>query len=143
MQTQGRILAVDDDPNNIAIFKELLEDDYDLKTSLSFEQAFQIAREFRPDVILLDVMMPGVDGYEACRRLRERHALRDSRIIIVSAKAMTSEQIEGYRAGADDYVTKPFDGDAFLEKVRLHLRSDGTICTDQANGLAAPTTAEA
>jgi putative two-component system response regulator len=134
MGTQRRILAVDDDPNNIAILKELLDDDYDLKTSPSGEQALKIAREFLPDIILLDVMMPGMVGYEVCRRLREQYALKDTRIIIVSARAMSSEQLEGYRAGADDYVTKPFDGDSFLEKIRTHMHVNCTVPADPADG---------
>ncbi len=121
MQAQGKILAVDDDPNNIAILEELLENRFDLRVSSNGEQALEIAREFRPDMILLDIMMPGIDGYEVCRRLREHDGLKDTKIIMVSARAMNSEQLEGYHAGADDYITKPFDGDEFLEKVHVNL----------------------
>lgn len=126
MQTEGKILAVDDDPNNIAILEELLDDNYELKISSNGEQALEIAREFLPDMILLDIMMPGLDGYEVCRRLREHHTLKDTKIIMLSARAMNSEQLEGYRAGADDYITKPFEGDEFLEKVHIHLYSKNT-----------------
>ena len=80
MQTQSKILAVDDDDNNIAILKELLEDRYDLKISSNGEEALRVAREFQPDMILLDIMMPGMDGYEVCRRLREHRALKDTKI---------------------------------------------------------------
>jgi CheY-like chemotaxis protein len=97
MQTQGKILAVDDDPNNIAILEELLEDNYDLKISSNGEQALEVAREFLPDMILLDIMMPGMDGYEVCRLLREHHALKDTKIIMLSARAMNFEQLEGYQ----------------------------------------------
>lgn len=121
MQTQGKILAVDDDPNNIAILKELLDDQYDLKISSNGTHALEIARDFLPDMILLDIMMPGMDGYEVCRRLRKHHLLRETKIIMLSARAMSSEQLKGYQAGANDYITKPFDGDEFLEKVYLHL----------------------
>jgi putative two-component system response regulator len=121
MQTQGKILAVDDDPNNIAILEELLEDHYVLKTSSNGEQALEIAPAFLPDMILLDIMMPGMDGYEVCRRLRAHHSLKDTKIIMLSARAMRFEQFEGFRVGADDYITKPFEGDDFLEKVQVHL----------------------
>jgi two-component system sensor histidine kinase/response regulator len=121
MQAQGKILAVDDDPNNLVIVEELLEDSYDLKTASSGQEALEIARDFRPDIILLDIMMPGMSGYEVCRRLRERYTSQQTKIIMVSARAMVSERLEGYRAGADDYITKPFDGDEFLEKVHAHL----------------------
>ncbi|MBL7184796.1 MAG: hybrid sensor histidine kinase/response regulator [Phycisphaerae bacterium] len=122
MQAQGKILTVDDDPNNITIVEELLDDDYDLKTANTGEQALEIAQDFRPDIILLDIMMPGMNGYEVCRRLREHCTLKYAKIIMISARAMAPERIEGYKAGADDYITKPFDGDEFLAKVRVYLR---------------------
>lgn len=122
MEEKDRILAVDDDPNNIAILEELLSDDYDLRTATVGEEAVQVALEFRPDVILLDIMMPGMNGYEVCRQLRKHEALECSRIIMVSARAMASEKLEGYEAGADDYITKPFDGDEFLGRLRACLQ---------------------
>lgn len=122
MQTQEKILAVDDDPNNVAILQELLEDDYDLKVATTGEQALEIVQDFQPDVVLVDIMMPGMDGYQVCRRLREDATLKHTKIIMVSARAMVSERLKGYEAGADDYITKPFDGDEFLAKVRVHLR---------------------
>jgi len=121
MQLQGKILTVDDDPNNITIVEELLEDNYDLKTATNGEQTLEIAKDFRPDIILLDIMMPGMNGYEVCRRLREYYTSEHTKIIMVSARAMVSERLEGYEAGADDYITKPFDGDEFLAKIRLYM----------------------
>ena len=121
MQAQGKILTVDDDPNNITIVEELLEDDYDLKTARTGEQALEIAQDFRPDIILLDIMMPGMNGYEVCRRLREHCTLKYTKIIMISARAMVPERIEGYKAGADDYITKPFDGDEFLAKINVYM----------------------
>lgn len=122
MQRQGKILAVDDDPNNIAILEELLAEEYDLETTTSGEQALEVAQTFRPDVILLDIMMPGMDGYQVCQRLREQGAFKYTKIIMVSARAMVPERLEGYKAGADDYITKPFDGDEFLAKIQVYLR---------------------
>ncbi len=122
MQVQGKILAVDDDPNNITILKELLDDNYDLKAATTGEQALEIAQDFRPDIILVDIMMPGMDGYEVCRRFREHNTLKYTKIIMVSARAMVEERLEGYKAGADDYITKPFEGDELLAKVRVYLR---------------------
>ncbi len=121
MQVQEKILAVDDDPNNITILKELLDDNYDLKAAATGEQALEIAQDFRPDIILVDIMMPAMDGYEVCRRLREHCTLKHTKIIMVSARAMVTERLEGYKAGADDYITKPFEGDELLAKVRVYL----------------------
>jgi len=67
-------------------------------------------------------MMPGMNGYEVCQRLREHCTLKYTKIIMVSAKATVSERLEGYKAGADDYITKPFDGDEFQAKVRVYAR---------------------
>ena len=122
MQRQGKILAVDDDANNIAILEELLAADYDLETTTSGEQALEVAQTFQPDLILLDIMMPGMDGYQVCQRLREQDAFKYTKIIMVSARAMVPERLEGYKAGADDYITKPFDGDEFLVKIQVYLR---------------------
>ncbi len=122
MQVQGKILVVDDDPNNITIVEELLDDNYDLRSATTGEQALEITQDFPPDVILLDIMMPGMNGYEVCRRLREHNTLKHTKIIMVSARAMVSERLEGYKVGADDYITKPFDGDEFLAKVHVYLR---------------------
>ena len=119
---QNRILIVDDNATNLAILEEILGDHYRLATATSGEEALRKALEFRPELILLDIMMPGTNGYEACRKMRANPALRHSKIIMVSAKAMVAERIEGYEAGADDYITKPFDEDELLAKVRIYLR---------------------
>jgi len=119
MQIKKKILVVDDDPNNIVIVGELLGDDYDLKTATTGEEALEITLHFLPDIILLDIMMPGIDGYDVCRRLREHSTLQYAKIIMVSAKAMVSERLKGYEVGANDYLTKPFEEDELLEKVRV------------------------
>ena len=122
MQAKKRVLAVDDNELNLEIIKEILDDEYNLKTATTGEEALEVAVDFRPDIILLDIMLPGTDGYEVCRQIRANPALRHIRIIMVSAKAMTSERIEGYEAGANVYIAKPFDGDELLKKVRNELR---------------------
>lgn len=121
MQHQNRILIVDDNLTNIAILEEILED-YPLRTATSGKEALRIAPDFKPSVLLLDIMMPEMNGYETCRRLRENPILRNTKIIMVSAKAMVSERLKGYEAGADDYITKPFDHDELLAKVRVYLK---------------------
>jgi two-component system, sensor histidine kinase and response regulator len=131
MHPPSRILIVDDHPINIAILEELLGDTYELAVATSGEEALSIAVEFHPALILLDIMMPGINGYETCRRLRAIPALCTCKIIMVSAKAMVSERLHGYEAGADDYVTKPFDAEEFLAKVRVYLRLKSIEEVDQ------------
>ena len=121
MQRQSRILLVDDNPTNLAILEEMLDDEYRWEAATSGEEALEIAPDFQPDLILLDVMMPGINGYETCRRIRANPALRNVKIVMVSAKALVSERLEGYDAGADDYLTKPFDEKELLAKVRVYL----------------------
>ena len=121
MQRQSRILLVDDNPTNLAILAEMLGDEYRWEAATSGEEALEIAPDFQPDLILLDVMMPGINGYETCRRIRANPALRNVKIVMVSAKALVSERLEGYDAGADDYLTKPFDEEELLAKVRVYL----------------------
>ena len=122
MAYKHRILAVDDNPTNIAVLEELLEETYELRTARTGEEAVQCAPAFSPDLILLDIMMPGMDGYEACRLFRAEPALRRTKIVMVSAKAMTAERLQGYEAGADDYITKPFNTTELLAKVKVYLR---------------------
>lgn len=117
-----RILLVDDHPDNLEILEDVLGDDYEIATASSGEDALALAKTFRPALILLDIMMPGIDGYETCRRLRATPSLRHTKIMMVSAKAMVSERLQGYEAGADDYMTKPFDLEELREKVQVYLR---------------------
>lgn len=118
---QSKILIVDDNPVNCAICEEILAEEYTLQTADCGEAALELAATFEPDLVLLDVMMPGIDGLEVCRRLRQ--SVRPwVKIIMVSAKVQTSDRLAGYEAGADDYLTKPFDEDELIAKVRVHLR---------------------
>src|SRR5467141_3561037 len=122
MRTPQRILIVDDHPTNIDVLQEFLSDDYVLATATSGEEALALAPDFQPALILLDVMMPGIDGYETCRRIRTTPALRHTKIILVSARAMVEERLRGYEAGADDYITKPFEKHELRAKVHAYLR---------------------
>ena len=122
MQNRSRILIVDDHPNNIFVIEELLNNAYHVATAATGEEALAIAPDFLPDLILLDIMMPGIDGYETCRRLRTISSLQHTKIMMVSAKAMVSERLQGYEAGANDYITKPFEKEELLAKVRVYLQ---------------------
>jgi len=123
MQGKSKILAVDDNSINLAVVKELLGSQYDLMTVSTGKDVLKTAQEFRPDLIILDIMLPDIDGYEVCRQIRKSSLLCYTKIIMVSAKAMASERLKGYQVGADDYLTKPYDGEELLAKVCAHLRS--------------------
>ncbi len=120
--TIGRILIVDDSEINVEILKEILSDSYHLATASTGEECLNVIREFAPDLVLLDVMMPGISGYEVCRRIKTSPVGAFTQVILVSGKASKAERLQGYEAGADDYVIKPFDHDELLAKVRVQFR---------------------
>ncbi len=122
MSSRPRILGVDDNPRNLNILRKALGEEVQFVPASSGEEALEVAPGLRPDVILLDIMMPGLDGYETCRRLRARPDLLATKILMVSAKGSTADRLEGYAVGADDYVVKPFDPAELLAKVRVYLR---------------------
>ncbi len=119
MRSDYKILIVDDDPMNIDILMDDLEDLYILKSAESGEEALNIIPEFSPDLILLDIMMSGIDGYEVCRRIRADNKYNSIKIILISGRAMENERQKGYQMGADDYVTKPFEVEELVEKIQL------------------------
>jgi DNA-binding response OmpR family regulator len=121
MNKQKKILAVDDNPNNTAIMEELFGERCDLRTATNGDEAIKIALDFQPDIILLDIMMPDMDGYEVCRRLRRYPSLSETKIIMVTAKGGLEDKVTGYEAGASDYITKPFDEENILESVEFFL----------------------
>jgi two-component system alkaline phosphatase synthesis response regulator PhoP len=124
LRRDRKVLVVDDNPINLEIVAEALGDHYCIRFAESGRAAIRVAERFQPGYVLLDVMMPDMDGLEACQALRQVPGMGDSVIIMVSAKAMPSEQAAGLRAGADDYITKPFDEVELLET----LRSFGDPC---------------
>ncbi|GJM21281.1 MAG: hypothetical protein DHS20C15_11960 [Planctomycetota bacterium] len=117
-----RVLGVDDNPVNLEIIEESLGESCVFHSVDSGGAALEWLAEHEVDIVLLDIMMPGLDGYETCRRIRSMPQLAHLKIILLSAKAMTSERLEGYAAGADDYVTKPFDSQELLAKVKVFHR---------------------
>ncbi len=131
MQPRNKILAVDDDVVDIRIVEKLLGREYELKTASTGEQALEMAADFQPDIILLDNMLPGIDGREVCQQIRADSRLRHTKIIMVSGRTMVSERVEAYEAGADDYITKPFDEDELLAKIHVYLRLKSIEEVDQ------------
>lgn len=122
MSEKTKILVVDDDPMNLKFLIEILSDEYEIQAVLSGEEALNIVHDFMPDIILLDIMMPGIDGYEVCKKIRADKKLSKTKILLVSAKAMLNEKIMGYDVGADDYITKPFEHEELLAKIKIFIR---------------------
>ena len=119
-----RILVVDDDP----VIVRLLEvnfrlEGFEVVTALRGEDALALSQEAPPDIILLDVMMPGMDGYEVCRRLREVPDLAEVPVLFLSARARDDDRTRGMALGVVDYVTKPFDPTELVALVSRHLES--------------------
>lgn len=116
------VLLVDDSPDNLVLMNDLLKDLYKVKVANSGEKALRIATNGQPpDVVLLDVMMPEMDGYEVCRRLKANPATRDIPIIFLTAKTEVEDEKLGLDLGAVDYITKPISPPITLARVRNHL----------------------
>jgi class 3 adenylate cyclase/CheY-like chemotaxis protein len=118
-----RILVVDDNAANVKILHtRLAAQGYDVVTAADGEQAIRTAMEVRPDLILLDVMMPKIDGIEVCRRLKDDPGFPFTPIVLVTAMADARDVVAGLDAGADEYLTKPVDQQALVARVRSMLR---------------------
>ncbi|MBN1910159.1 MAG: response regulator [Pirellulales bacterium] len=124
---KDRVLIVDDCPINVRILQELLSEEYELESATSGEECLEKVRDFSPELILLDIMMPGISGYEVCRQIKSSPLGDFTMVILVSGKASPAERLKGYDVGADDYVVKPFDHDELLAKVRIHFRLRGAM----------------
>ena len=123
MRTPPRILIVDDNPTNVKVLQtRLAAEGYEVLTAADGEEGLAAARQHTPDLILLDVMMPKLDGFEVCRSLRADAAFPFTPIIMVTAMADSKDVIAGLEAGGDEYLTKPVDHAALAARVRSMLR---------------------
>ena len=120
-QSKPVILAVDDTPENLDVVKGILASEYSVTAAINGAIALKIAEKHRPDLILLDVMMPGMDGYEVCQKLKENPKTRDIPVIFVTAMDQTSDETRGFSLGAADYIFKPVVPPILLARVKTHL----------------------
>lgn len=117
-----KVLIVDDTPENIQVLIEALKDKYTIVAAINGEKALKMAvAEPRPDLILLDITMPGMDGYEVCRRLKADEQVQHIPIIFVTAKTEVEDETLGFELGAVDYITKPFSIPVVRARVKAHL----------------------
>jgi DNA-binding response OmpR family regulator len=115
-----RALVVDGEPPLVKVVSSYLErDGFEVASAGDGERAIALAREFEPDVIVLDLMLPGIDGIEACRQIR---TFSEAYIVMLTARVEESDRIVGLSTGADDYVTKPFSPRELMARVRAMLR---------------------
>jgi response regulator RpfG family c-di-GMP phosphodiesterase len=122
MGERGRILIVDDDATNVSILQRILHRDYVLETAASGEECLGKVSTFQPQLVLLDIVMHGMDGYEVCRRIKSAVNGKSIQVILVSSDTAPAERAKGSAMQADDYVAKPFDHADLLSKVRIQFR---------------------
>jgi putative two-component system response regulator len=115
------ILAVDDEASNLQLLRQILQDHYRLRFAKDGPRALELVREEAPDLILLDVMMPGMSGYEVCAALKADPRTAGIPVIFVTALTDTEDELEGFEAGAVDYITKPVSPPIVRARVRTHL----------------------
>jgi PleD family two-component response regulator len=128
------ILTVDDSPDNIALISEVLKEYYQVKVATNGKDALHIAFSSNPpDLILLDIMMPGIDGYEVCSQLKSDSQTSDIPVIFLTTKSDVADEEKGFELGAVDYITKPISPPILRARIRTHLRMKRII--DYLKGL--------
>ncbi|MCP4695706.1 MAG: response regulator [Gammaproteobacteria bacterium] len=133
---EAKVLMVDDTPANIDVLRRVLAPEgYKLSFANSGKKALNLATRALPDLILLDIMMPDMDGYETCRRLKKQEATRDIPVIFITAKTETENLVEGFQVGAADYITKPFKQEEVCVRVRTQIQTQTLM--KQRNSLIA------
>jgi putative two-component system response regulator len=121
-ENRQTILVVDDTPENIDILSGVLRKEFKIKAALNGDKALKIANQVpRPSMILLDIMMPGIDGYEVCRQLKSRPSTASIPVIFITAKSQDEDERVGLELGAVDYITKPFSPSIVVARVHTHL----------------------
>ncbi len=120
-QEKSTVLVVDDNENNIDVLVEALGDDYFVSVAMDGESALEVIEDEPPDLILLDILMPEMDGYEVCRRLKADETTRDIPVIFITAMGETSDETKGLEMGAVDYITKPISPPIVEARVKTHL----------------------
>ena len=121
---KGKILVVDDEVYIVHILDfSLGMEGYEVVTALDGEEALSKAVEHRPDLVVLDIMMPKMDGYETCKRLKSQDQTKDIPVILLSAKGRNVDQKLGFEVGAEDYITKPFSPRKLVERINSILNN--------------------
>lgn len=120
-EPRPKILVVDDIPSNVHVLSRILKDDYDIYFATDGDKALDLVQARMPDLVLLDIMMPGMDGFEVCRRIKADPATHDIPVIFISAKSEVEDETRGLEVGAIDFITKPISPPIVRARVRNHL----------------------
>lgn len=122
-----RVLIVDDEKNIVVSLEFLLEQaGYQYEIARDGQEAMKLLEEFLPDLVLLDVMLPHINGFEVCRRIRENAQWAETKIVMLTAKGQEVEMAKGLALGADAYISKPFSTKMLIQKINEILEDDGT-----------------
>jgi DNA-binding response OmpR family regulator len=121
MDKRFRILTVDDEPVNIQLIKSVLGEEYDIITALNGHEAIDLIEQYKPDLILLDVMMPDLNGFEVCKIIKADERFADIPVIFLTALDSQGDQLQGLELGGIDYLTKPINFALLKLRVRNHL----------------------
>ena len=123
MRVTGSVLVVDDTPTNLEVISEALDNEgFDVTTAISGDRALRQLEHRLPDLILLDVMMPGIDGFETCRRIKQNLNTHHIPIIFLTALSDVESKVQALDLGAVDYITKPFYEKELIRRVKTHLK---------------------
>lgn len=132
MKANSRILVVDDEQDIIELLEyNLTKEGYDVRTANNGIKAIEEAKDFLPQLILMDIMMPKMDGVEACRKIREIPKLKESYVIFLTARSEEFSEIAAFEAGADDFITKPIKPRALISRVSAFFRRGSKTTTEK------------
>ena len=119
---KNRILVVDDESVNVMILKDILGLDYNVSAATDGPDAIEVAEELLPDLILLDIVMPDMDGYTVISKLKDNEKTKDIPVIFLTAMTTPEDETKGFNFGATDYIFKPFSADLLLRRVEMNLK---------------------
>ena len=124
VKRKHRVLVVDDMENNRRILQSfLIKNNYEVEIACDGQECLNVAREFNPDLIILDVMMPVMNGYDACRKIRDDEEMSDIPVVFITAKHQQHDIIKGFTVGGNDYIVKPFFFQEVLLRIKVHIEN--------------------
>ena len=121
--SKGNILIIDDNPENLRLLSiMLIRRGYEVRQALNGMIALRAIEIQRPDIVLLDIMMPQIDGYEVCKQIKNNPETADIPVIFLSALDEVQNKIKGFASGGADYITKPFQAEEVIARIKIHLK---------------------